>query len=138
VRIVADTNVIVSAFLWGGVPRQLLDAAEERRVELFTSRALVSELEDVLARAKFAEQLRQTRFTAAYLLARFTQLATLIVPAEISASELRDPDDQHVLACALAAKTDLIVSGDDVLLNLKRYHGVDIVTPAVAIQRIGA
>jgi len=43
-----------------------------------------------------------------------------------------------VLACALAAQTDLIVSGDDALLNLKHYHGIDIVAPAVAIQRIGA
>jgi uncharacterized protein len=74
VRVVADTNVIVSAFLWGGVPRQLLDAAEAQRLELFTSRALIAELEDVLSREKLAAQLQQTRFTAAYLLARYTQL----------------------------------------------------------------
>ena len=55
-RIVADTNVIVSAFLWGGVPRQLLNAAEGRRIELLTSRALIAELEDVLSRGKFAVQ----------------------------------------------------------------------------------
>lgn len=81
-RIVADTNVIVSAFLWGGTPRRLLDAAEAQRVELFTSRARIAELEEVLARAKFGEQLKQTRFSAAYLLARYTQLATLIAPAD--------------------------------------------------------
>ena len=51
-RIVADTNVIVSAFLWGGVPRQLLNAVEEGRRELFTSRALIAELEEVLSREK--------------------------------------------------------------------------------------
>jgi putative PIN family toxin of toxin-antitoxin system len=82
VRIVADTNVIVSAFLWGGVPRRLLDTAEEQRVEFFTSRALIAELEDVLSRGKFAKQLSESRFTSAYLLARYTQLATLIAPAE--------------------------------------------------------
>ena len=87
-RIVADTNVIVSAFLWGGTPRRLLDAVEARHFELFTSRALVTELEDVLARAKFAERLGQTRFTAAFLLARYTQLATLIAPTEVSVPEL--------------------------------------------------
>jgi len=97
VRIVADTNVIVSAFLWGGVPRQLLNAAEGPRVELFTSRALIAELEDVLSRGKFAVQLSESRFTSAYLLARYTQLATLIAPVEVTAPELRDPTMQPSL-----------------------------------------
>ena len=69
-RIVVDTNVIVSAFLWGGTPRRLLDAIEEQQLELFTSRALIAELEDVLAREKFAAQLSRTRFTSAFLIAR--------------------------------------------------------------------
>ncbi len=110
-RIVADTNVIVSAFLWGGVPRQLLNAAGGQGVEFFTSRALIAELEDVLSRGKFAAQLSESRFTSAYLLARYTQLATLIAPVEVTSPELRDPDDAAVLACALAAQADLIVSG---------------------------
>jgi len=68
----------------------------------------------------------------------YAELATVVEPAEIAPTIAADPDDDQVLACALAAQTDLIVSGDDVLLNLKRYHGIDIVAPAVAIQRIGA
>jgi len=128
VRIVADTNVIVSAFLWGGVPRQLLNAAEGRRIELFTSRVLIAELEDVLSRGKLAVQLSESRFALAYLLARYTQLATLIGPAEITAPELRDPDDAAVLGCALAAQADLIVSGDKHLRRavfLWRRRGIE-------------
>ena len=97
-RIVADTNIIVSAFLWGGTPRRLLDAVEAQHFELFTSPALITELEDVLSREKFAAQLSRTRFTSAFLLARYTQLATLIAPAEVAAPELSDPKDIHVLA----------------------------------------
>ena len=111
-RIVIDTNVIVSAFLWGGTPRRLLDAVETQQLELFTSRALIVELEDVLSRAKFAAQLSRTRFSSAFLLARYTQLATLIAPAEVAAPELRDPEHIHVLACTVAARSDAIVSGD--------------------------
>lgn len=135
-RIVADTNVIVSAFLWGGTPRRLLDAAEARHFELFTSRALIAELEDVLSREKFAGQLRQTRFTSAFLLARYTQLASLIAAAEIAVPELRDPDDALVLACALAARAEAIVSGDADLHALGSYQGIPVLSPADCLKRI--
>lgn len=135
-RIVADTNVIVSAFLWGGTPRRLLDAVEAQRLELFTSRALITELEDVLSREKFAAQLRQTRFTSAFLLARYTQLATLIAPAEVAVPELRDPKDIHVLACALAARAEAIVSGDDDLRVLGSYQGIPVLSPADCLRRL--
>lgn len=135
-RIVVDTNVIVSAFLWGGTPRRLLDAIEEQQLELFTSRALIAELEDVLAREKFAAQLSRTRFTSAFLIARYTQLATLIAPAEVAVPELRDPKDIHVLACALATRAEAIVSGDADLRVLGRYQEIPVVSPADCLRRI--
>jgi len=135
VRIVVDTNVIVSAFLWGGTPRRILDEVEAKRIELFTSRALIAELENVLSREKFATQLRRTRFTSAFLLARYTQLATLLTPAEITVAELRDPDDAHVLACALAARAEAIVSGDADLHALGSYQGIPVLSPADCVRR---
>ncbi|MGE0278713.1 MAG: putative toxin-antitoxin system toxin component, PIN family [Nitrospiraceae bacterium] len=137
-RAVADTNVVVSAFLWNGTPRRVLEAAEKGKLELFTSPALIAELEDVLLREKFAERLRRTRFTPAFLLSRFTQLATLIAPTETSTPSLRDRDDEAVLACALAARAELIVSGDDDLRTLGGYRGIAIVSPAECLLRVPA
>lgn len=134
-RIVVDTNVVVSAFLWGGTPRRILDAVEAQRIELFTSRVLIAELEDVLSREKFAALLRRTRFTSAFLLARYTQLATLLTPVEITVAELRDPDDVHVLACALAARAEAIVSGDADLHALGSYQGIAVLSPADCVKR---
>ena len=48
----------------------------------------------------------------------------------------RDPDDDHVLACAVSAKADRIVSGDNDLLTLKQHRGIAILTPAPALARI--
>ena len=135
-RVVVDTNVIVSAFLWGGTPRRLLDAIQARQLELFTSRALIAELEDALSRDKFAARLGQTRFTSAFLLARFTQLATLITPTQVAAPALRDPKDLHVLACAMAARANAIASGDADLLVLGSYQAIPILSPADCLGRI--
>ena len=89
-----------------------------------------------LAREKFAARARQTRFTAAFLLARYTQLATLIAPTEVTVPELRDPKDLHVLACALAARSDAIVSGDADLRTLGSYQGIPVLSPVDCLRGV--
>ena len=59
----------------------------------------------------------------------------MIVPASITPAIARDPDDDQVLACALSAQAELIVSGDHALLNLKTYHGIGIVDASEALRR---
>jgi len=136
VRIVLDTNVVASGFLWGGVPRQLLQAAREKRLQLFTSTPLLLELTDILGRAKFARKLAAAQLSVDQLVERYTLLTTVIHPAVIAPTILDDPDDDQVLACALAAKAEIIVSGDRHLLDLKEYQGVRIVTVAEAVRAI--
>ena len=67
---------------------------------------------------------------------RYLQVARIVVPATIAPVMRSDPDDDHVLACALAAQADLIVSGDTDLLNLKTYQGIPIVNAAEALKRL--
>ena len=64
------------------------------------------------------------------------QLAEVIVPPPLPQPVCRDPDDDHVLACALAAQSDLIVSGDADLLNLREYQSIRIVAAAEALRLI--
>lgn len=77
-RIVADTNVVVSAFLWGGTPREILRAAQARQVLLYTSPALIAELQEILSRPKFAKRFAAIGSTPAVLLDRYLALAQLI------------------------------------------------------------
>lgn len=60
-RLVLDTNVVVSALLWGGLPQLLLQAAREKRVTLITSMPLLAELTDILGRRKFEKKSRRRR-----------------------------------------------------------------------------
>lgn len=82
-RVVLDTNVVVSGFFWGGTPRQLLDLARDGHVTLFTSSRLLDELADVLGRRKFAGMLASLEITPAFLMQRYGLLAKLVRPQPI-------------------------------------------------------
>ncbi|MDZ7752724.1 MAG: putative toxin-antitoxin system toxin component, PIN family [Gammaproteobacteria bacterium] len=133
-RLVLDTNIVISGLLWGGVPRRLLDQARDRRATLFTSSVLLDELADVLSRDKFATMLDSQGITPAFLMQRYGMLARLVT-APVIERTVRDPDDDAVIATAVAAQADAIVSGDDDLLVLKSFQGIPILTAAQAVKR---
>lgn len=136
-RLVLDTNTIVSGLLWKGPPHALLEAVRERRdLLVYSSPKLLAELADVLAREKLAAAVAASGQSPEALNQRYLQVVRVVVPAIIAPVILVDPDDDHVLACALSARADLVVSGDVDLLNLKTYHGMPIVSAAEAMTRL--
>ena len=135
-RLVLDTNVVASAILWGGVPRLLLQAGREKRVELFTSAALLAELTDILGRRKFDKKIAASTLTVDQLVDRYAALVALMRPAP-TPRVAPDPDDDVVIGTALAAKADLIVTGDKALLSVAEYQGIRIVSVILALQIVG-
>lgn len=131
-RVVLDTNVVASAVLWGGTPRLLLQAARERRFELFTSTAMLAELTDILARRKFAKKIAASQRSIDQLVDGYAQLAALVRPAP-TPRIAPDPDDDVVIGTALAAKAEFIVTGDKPLLSVDEYQGVKIIGVAQAV-----
>jgi uncharacterized protein len=135
-RVVADTNIVVSGLLWRGNPRRVLEAAREGTIDLFTSIILLAELEDVLSREKFASRFASVGITPHELVLGYAALSSVIEPAAIEPVILADPDDDAVLACAIAAHSEIIVSGDSHLLDLKQYQATRILTAAELIAEI--
>jgi len=129
-RLVLDTNVVVSGLLWHGPPRQVVDAARAGRVSLFTTPALLEELQDVLSRPKFAKRLAAAGVTSETLVLGYAALAVLVQPVDIAAVIADDPDDDAVLACAITAQAEAIASGDPHLLQLGQFQGIPMVSPA--------
>ncbi len=138
VRVVLDTNTVVSALVWGGTPYELIAAASEERIELYSSPALLEELADVLGRAKFAPRLQQAQRTVAQLIEQYRGLVDVVSAEPIAPTVLADPDDDEVLACAIAAQADVIVSGDADLQRLGRFQDIPIVSPAECLRRLSS
>lgn len=132
-RLVLDTNVVVSALLWGGLPYQLLRLATEGDVTLYTSPALVGELSDILDRPHFRQRLAGQGTTAQAISDLYRSFAVSVEPASVPRVVPDDADDDHVVACAVAAKAHVIVSGDKHLLKLGRHQDIAIVNVAQAL-----
>ena len=133
-RAVLDTNVLASGLLWHGPSNALLAHARAATIDLIISAALLDELADVIARRKFAAILERTTRTPEHILSELRVLAEVVIAPPLPKPVCRDPDDDAVLACALAGQADLIVSGDDDLLVLKEFQGMPIVKPAEAVR----
>jgi uncharacterized protein len=97
---------------------------------------LLAELAGILDRPKFAGKLKDKNTSAAEIVTLYMQIAKPIEATPVEVSSLRDPDDAAVLACALAAQADLIVSGDTDLQTLGHYQDIPIVSPAECLRRL--
>ena len=136
-RLVVDTNTVLSGLLWpGGAPGRLIDLGEAGRVELLSSPALLAELRDVLGRSKFTQQIDRRGISVADLFDGYAALVRLVKPLVTPRVIARDPDDDHVIACAVASRADLIVSGDLDLLDLGNHQGIRILKAADAVVDI--
>lgn len=136
-RLVLDTNIVASAILWGGAPRELLQAAREKRVELFTSTALLAELTDILGRRKFARKIAASQLSIDQLVDGYAQLAALVRPVA-TPRVAPDADDDVVIGTAFAANADFIVTGDKPLLLVGGHQGVKIIGMAHATEIVAA
>jgi uncharacterized protein len=136
-RILLDTNVIISAVLWGGTPRSLMDVVErDIGATLYSSSVLIEELADVLTRCFAIERLDILGKKAKEVLVDYRESVELVEPIYVPRVVVHDADDDHVLAAALLARVDWIVSGDKHLLLLGSYQGIDIINAAETLRRI--
>ncbi len=133
IRAVADTNIIVSAVVYGrGKPREILHRALIGEINLTASQPILDEMADVFSR-KF--DLTPDEITEA--LAIVKRAARTIKPAVQLDVIKEDPPDNRILECAVSAGSDYIITGDKDLLRLKQYDAVRIVSVADFLEFLG-
>jgi putative PIN family toxin of toxin-antitoxin system len=133
-RVVLDTNLIVSGLLWRGLPGSVILSMLDGRFSPLVTSGTLAELDDVLRREKFAERFAASGFTSDDFMNRFVQLVIEVEPGIVPSDIVRDEDDLEILACATGGNADVIVTGDRDLLVLEQYAGIRILTPAAFLD----
>lgn len=130
-KIVLDTNVFISGVFFSGPPYQILKAWRDGKLQLIVSSEILEEYERV--GVLLANQFPGVNLNP--ILELLTITTGLFSPAPLTEKVCDDADDDKFIACALAGKANLIVSGDKHLLKVKNYRGIEIVSPRLFVDQ---
>ena len=134
-RLVLDTNTYISGFLWEGNEAELIRKIESGKAFSFISKEILEEIDEVLRRDKFVEVLKVANTTADEILSKMASLSTIVIGPKLEENVVKeDKKDDKFIECALNAKSDIIVSGDDHLLKLKEYKNIKIMTTSDVLK----
>ncbi|MCW8795911.1 MAG: putative toxin-antitoxin system toxin component, PIN family [Chlorobium sp.] len=130
-RVVCDTNILISGILFGGKPREILHLCSSGTLDNTISPAILEEVENVLLRPKFGLHDEQV-----YEIIRlFRDTFTLVTPECRLSVITADPDDNRILEAAHAAKANAIISGDAHLLDLATWNNIPIVSADTFLKK---
>lgn len=124
-RVVIDTNVLISAIFWTGKPKQLLNHVRRKNITFVTSNHLLYELKEILVRKDKPFHLSEKE--ANQVLEAMERLAE-IIETHSPINVCHDEMDNRVIACAIDGKAEYIISGDFHLLGMRSYRGVKIMS----------
>ncbi|OGC22798.1 putative toxin-antitoxin system toxin component, PIN family [candidate division WOR-1 bacterium RIFOXYB2_FULL_42_35] len=129
-RVVLDTNIYISALLFGGLPAELVELARDKKLQLLTSSAILLELARIL-QTKF----KFKRTMVLNVVAEIKRLAEIVNP-EIKIDIIKsDPADNKIIECAVIGRADYIVTGDKKHLRpLNHYQNIIIRLPREFIK----
>ncbi|MBI2019466.1 putative toxin-antitoxin system toxin component, PIN family [Candidatus Daviesbacteria bacterium] len=128
VKVVLDTNIFISALVYGGIPEKVLRMVLTKELQVVISPVLQAELTDIITK-KFPLSLSDM-----YLLKEEMEKSFIIVNPHMDLYVVRDSDDNRVLEAAVEGDCDFIITGDQDLLELKEYRKIKIVTPVQFLE----
>lgn len=125
IKVVFDTNVLISSLFWKGNSRSIVDLAISNKIKSITSSEILEEVEAVL----YEDFPKVPYNKIEEIIKDILSYSSVIAAGVITVTDLRDIKDTKIIACAISAKADYIVTGDKDLLILKEYKGIKIISP---------
>lgn len=122
-KVVLDTNVIIAAFAVRGLCNDVLEICVAEH-EIILSGYIISEV-----RKNLEKKIKLPEAVVKDIIGYLETEALSVSPADIPASACRDKDDLGVIAAAVSGKADIIISGDNDLISIKKYKSIKILTP---------
>ena len=129
-RIVLDTNILISAVVFGGKPRKIIESVIRGTFDLYMSKPILDEMAGVLSSKKF----KYDKGVVDLIVIEVESLSKIITVNTKITHIVEDPDDNMILECAVSAEADFIVSGDRHLLDIERYNNIHIVSASRFIE----
>ncbi len=128
-RVVLDTNILISATFWNGDSEKIVTLAENGEIELILSKGILDEFSAVLNYKEIQDKIKNKNLEMKRSVEKISSIAELVVPSHKLKIVKDDPDDDKILECALEGNADFIISSNWHLLNLKEFLGIRIVKP---------
>lgn len=135
-KIVADTNVLLSGSFWDGKSRTIIDKAESGEITLVLSKDIINEFIRVLNYDEIKEKIITKNLEMKRTVEQIVSLSEIVIPTEKIMAVKNDPDDDIIIECALAGNVDFIISQDKDLIRLKEFRGIPIIKPEEFLEII--
>ncbi|MEK6876150.1 MAG: putative toxin-antitoxin system toxin component, PIN family [Nanoarchaeota archaeon] len=134
-KLVLDTNTIISGLLWKGNEFELLLKIEYGKAQFFVNREILAEIYQVLNYPRITKYIRKAELRVDKLFEKVNSLSHTVIGPKLEENVVKeDKDDDKFIECALNAKADIIVTGDEHLLKLKEYKHIKIMTTADVLE----
>lgn len=134
-KVVLDTNIFISAFLWQKQVFKVLQFIKRRGVKICVSSEILKEYKRVLSYSHIQKQLHKIDKTPSQIIFELLEISEYYPKTPKINIILDDPSDNIFLACALSAQADFIISGDKHLLKLKSFQEIPILSPSQFLRQ---
>lgn len=130
-KVVPDTNTYISGILFKGAPRKILELIIEGKIQSFVSEEIIQEIYAVLSRKKFRLPAERVKF----IISEIESVSHVVFPSLQLKIVDKDPADNKILECATEANADVIITGDNHLIEINHFRNIEIVNASDFIMK---
>ena len=135
-KVVLDTNVIISGLLWKGNVNEIFKLYLDNKISICSNQSILEEVNKVLQYPRIKKVLDKYEQNPADIFNKFKKITRIYPEITIKNIIKEDPSDDKFIACAISSKSKIIISGDKHLLKLKKFKDIIIFTPTKFLQEI--